>query len=380
MPIVSSFFFAALVLIYAAFNGKDVILDGLGKVQNAMDVALQSFQLPMLSLSVWDYGPPTPPGSSLELHTIFGEGEYTAGEYLDWYVSNGTSTLWPGDAPYNISSLDWFVEDDYTPSGLSGSGLGLALDSADDLNGASYLNATDPRLRCYIDVDFRVLPSAPSSSTVGTASSTDSPTESHTSEPESLITSSATAVSETTTTARCFIGAEYVASATGSFVLPTSTAVSEPTIVYGPSPSSASPELRSAVPCPTAPVDSFVPEEGGKQDTGSGLFSFVFACLEAFREFLGAPQHKFYPIIVLPVPALFAWWLDGGFEKEADDTDDEQEPVEQEQHKREGRDKHLSFDAALRSSDSDSDFEVEEDSFVAAATWAGEGINSSVPF
>ncbi|KAH9832238.1 uncharacterized protein C8Q71DRAFT_268065 [Rhodofomes roseus] len=389
MPILT-LLFSALILLAATFNGKDTLLHGFGKVQNAMDVAFQSFYLPVGSLRDWNY-PRTPPGRSPDVFAIFGEGEYTAIEYLDWYLANGTSTVWSGDALHNVSTLEWFVEDDYKTSGPTGSALGLSLDSADGLDDASYLNLTDSRLRCYIDVENRPLPASPSSSTVGVASSTSSSKESSTSAPEPLTTQSASAGSETNKTARCFHGEDYVASATGTFALPTSVVDSSAAltgIVFGPSPvptpAGPSPVLHSTVPSPTGPVASDNAEDSKHDD--SGFVSFIFACLEAVRELLGLPQHKFYPVIVLPIPVLFGWWAEGRFEKddgqnEEDDQDCEEAPEEQEQHERgPGEDKQLSFDAVLPSLAFDASFDLEAGGSLAAAAWAGADISPSPTF
>ncbi|KZT70914.1 hypothetical protein DAEQUDRAFT_152084 [Daedalea quercina L-15889] len=394
MPAITLFVYSVFLLWAAAFNGKDMILHGVGKAQNLIGAALQSFQLPASSL--WDY---RPPGSSL----FFDRGEFTSTEYLDWYLFHRTTSALLDKSLHNVSSLEWFVEE-----GLAGSPVLLhsGRDAWFELNNMSpwddsgesipaSLNATDSRLRCFIELEGRSLSSAFSSTTATSVK----PVMSVTSMPESSIARtehpSATTNHGPTSTARCFVGQEYVASTTGTFALPTSLAPTEtPNPAYGPS-----------VPSPTGTVASSVLGEdvqvgANKQDADIGFAAFILSYLERIREFLGVPQHKFYPIIVLPIPALFAWWLDGGFEKEvveeeADDEEAEEQEVEKELLNGDDDDKQMkyvhgsiltsvsyagdcptqSFDAALPSSESVFEFDFEDDGDAAEA-----GLGPSPPF
>lgn len=304
MPVIA-FLVGALLLLSGAFRGKDALHYHFGKMQHTMGAAVQSLRLPAGSLFNWNF---TPPGSSL----AFSGADFTAIQYLDWYLHNDTASAWDYDPLYNMSSLEWFVEEDYSVSpGLLGPGHDAWYEinemspwiPSEDYSGV-FLNWTDPRLRCYVEVDWP-LP---------TSTSTVAPGMVVTSMPEPTIAPtelpSATGVYHPISTARCFLGTEYVASATRAIALPTAVNTEN----KAPSRARGAP-----LPVATDPAASFVSEDdilGAKHAADPG---FVFWILEAIRTYLDVPQHKFYPIIVLPVPAFIAWWMDGRFREEADE-------------------------------------------------------------
>ena len=323
MPIIA-LLFGALLLLSGAFRGKDSLHYHFGKMQDTMGAAVQSLRLPVGSLFDWGLSPPG--HESL----AFNGAEFTAIQYLDWYLYNDTASLWEYDSLYNVSSLEWFVEEDYTVSpGLLGPGHDSWFEINEmsrwnpsvDSSGVS-LNWTDSRLRCYVEVDWP-MPTPSSSSAV--------PIMLVTSMPESTVATAKlpSAIKSTefhgpTTTARCFIGEEYVATATKTIALPTAADTENET---------PSPVHGASLPVATDAA-SFVSEADilrAKREADPG---FVFWILEAVRKYLDVPQHKFYPVIVLPIPAFLAWWLDGCFNKKADEeTHDNEVAVDETESK-----------------------------------------------
>ncbi|KAI0728208.1 hypothetical protein C8Q72DRAFT_383335 [Fomitopsis betulina] len=334
-------------------------------MQHTMGRAVQSLRLPVGSLFNWKL---TPPGSSL----TFNGADFTAVQYLDWLLYNDTSS--PHDPLYDVSSLEWFVEKDFI---LSPGLLGPDQDSWFEINEMSpwlssedsstvTLNWTDSCLRCYVEVDWPIPSHA----------STVAPLMSITQVPESTIASatfpSATQFFAPATTARCFIGKEYVASATGSMALPTAVAVDTKN-------ETPSPVQGASLPVATDPFASFVSIDGILGPKPEAEFGFVFRILEAVREHFNIPQHKFYPIIVLPIPALFVWLLDSRFANEADENEhEEEEDIKGEYLERDSK-QELNSDNKLRLAVS-ADFEWDDSPSVIVVLRAEAGLGSFPSF
>ena len=308
MPVIA-LLLGALLLFSGAFRGKDALHFRFGKMQHTMGAAVRSLRLPEGSLFDWNL---SPPGSSL----TFSGADFTAIQYLDWYLHNDTSSPWAYDALYNVSSLKWFVEEDYSVSpGLLGPGHDAWFEinemspwnPSEDSSGV-FLNWTDPRLRCYVEVDWPI----PTTSTVA-------PVMVITAMPEPTIAPTELPSAESyghTATTRCFLGTEYVASATKAIAIPTAVDNKKET---------PSPVQGASLPVVTDPAASLVSEADILAAKQAADPSLVFWILEAIRKYLDIPQHKFYPVIVLPIPTFIAWWLDDRFRKEADEEAHEDE-------------------------------------------------------
>ncbi|EPS97634.1 hypothetical protein FOMPIDRAFT_1052201 [Fomitopsis schrenkii] len=340
MPIIAVLL-GALLLLSGAFRGSETLQYHFGKMQHSMGAAVQSLRLPAGLLFDWNF---TPPGSSL----TFDCADFTAVQYLDRYPYNDTSFPRVDGPLYIVSFLEWFVENEFAASADL---LGPGQDSWFEINEMSpwipsedsstiALNWTDSRLRCYVEVDWP-MPSR---------TSTVAPLMSITQMPESTVASttftSATEFFASATMTRCFIGKEYVASATGTLALPTAV---------GPKNDTPSPVHGASLPVATDPVASFVSEDdtiGGKREAD---FVFVFWIMEAVRKYFDIPQHKFYPVIA-DEEKIEGEFLEGESEQELDN------------------------DNEVRLAASDNVFEWDNSSSVTAVLRAEAGLGASASF